>query len=385
MKKQYDIPFIEGDGIGKEISAVTKTVLKAAVDKAYNGNVSLNWVNLYAGESAIENGLDLLPKDTLSEIQKYKIAIKGPLTTPVGKGHRSINVQLRQYFDLYACVRPMKYFEGIETSFKKSHARSINIVVFRENTEDLYAGIEFKNTSDSAKKIYELISEEFPSQIKLVKRQPSIALKLISEQGTKRLMKSAINYALKNNITSITVVHKGNILKETEGAFRKWCFEVAEEFKECSFSKDLDGKIYIQERISDAFFQDTILNPSRHKLVVSTNLNGDYISDAIAACVGGIGISPGANINYESGLALFEATHGSAPDIAGKDIANPLSLILSGVMLLDYLGLEEAASLISEKVKHLILIGQTTKDLNPKDGISCSEFGNKLINEIKEN
>lgn len=256
-------------------------------------------------------------------------------------------------------------------------------MVFRENTEDLYAGIEFNNASESAQEIFNLISKEFPSQLNLVERQPSIALKLISEEGTKRLMKSAINYALKNNINSITVVHKGNILKETEGAFRKWCFEVAEENKECYFSENANGKVQIQERIADAFFQDTILNPSRHKLIVSTNLNGDYISDAIAACVGGIGISPGANINYESGLAIFEATHGSAPDIAEKNIANPLSLILSGVMMLEYLGLEEAANLISKKVRKMILVGRVTRDLNPKGGMLCSEFGKELVNKIK--
>lgn len=387
--KNITIPYIEGDGIGPEIWAVTRQILDKAINISYNGKYNIIWLKTLAGEKAIEQTGLPLPEETLEIIRKYKVAIKGPLTTPVGMGFKSINVQLRQQLDLYACVRPMKYMEGVNSELK--HPEKINMTVFRENTEDLYGGIEFKENSPEVKEILMLIKSSNNQGYVRFPESTAIGLKIVSREGSERLIRSAIEYAIKHKLPSVTIVHKGNIMKLTEGGFRNWGYELAKkEFPNETYTWnernniETQGKVLIQDRIADAFFQDIILNPQKHAVVASTNLNGDYISDAIAGCIGGIGISPGANINYKTGYAVFEATHGSAPDIAGKDIANPLSLIFSGVMMLEHLGLEKAASLISNKIKEMILKGQTTKDLNPNSDLGCSQFGEILMNKLNE-
>ncbi|MFD1550637.1 NADP-dependent isocitrate dehydrogenase [Putridiphycobacter roseus] len=388
MNQNITIPFIEGDGIGPEIWAVTKQIIDKAVAVSYEGKNKIEWVEILAGMNAIEKTGLPLPDETIAEIKKHKIAIKGPLTTPVGEGFKSINVQLRQILDLYACVRPMGYIKGVKSELK--HPEKINMTVFRENTEDLYGGIEFKMNSKEVHEILDIVKNSNSKGYVHFPDTTAIALKIVSKQASERLIRSAINYAIAHKLPSVTIVHKGNILKFTEGGFRNWGYALAkEEFPDQTYtwdtkdSVDTSNRILIQDRIADAFFQDIILNPQKHAVVASTNLNGDYISDAIAGCIGGIGISPGANINYKTGMAIFEATHGSAPDIAGKDIANPLSLIFSGVMMLHHIGWTAAANLIDAAAKQLILKGKVTGDLSiTKAALSCSEFGKALIEEM---
>ena len=388
---EVDVVYIEGDGVGKEITAKMISVLDESVRKAYKGNRKLIWHEALAGGKAVEETGVNLPDETLDAIKEYKIAIKGPLMTPVGKGARSINVTLRQKLDLYVCLRPVEYFEGVPSPVR--HPEKVDMVVFRENTEDIYAGIEWKSGSEEVKKVISFPENEMNVDKIRFPETSAIGVKPVSPEGSKRLVRSAIDYAIRNNRRSVTLVHKGNIMRFTEGGFRSWGYEVAkdeygavEEDGKVVIKRD-DGDIVIKDVICDAFLQNILLKPEEYDVIATLNLNGDYVSDALAAEVGGIGIAPGANINYQSGIALFEATHGTAPDIAGKDIVNPLSIILSGVMMLEYLGWNESAVMIRNAIRKVIKEGSVTKDLytllvkergNGKL-LSTSEFTKKLI------
>ena len=352
------IPFIEGDGVGRDIWKNARAVFDAAVEKAYQGQKKVEWHELLAGKKAHEATGKWLPEETLDTIKEDLIAIKGPLETPVGGGIRSLNVTLRQELDLYACVRPVRYFKGIESPLKEPEKTSITI--FRENTEDIYAGIEWEAGTPEVKKVIEFLQNDMSVSKIRFPETSSIGIKPISKEGSERLIRSAIEYALDNQLTNVTIVHKGNIQKFTEGGFRKWGYELAER----EYADELaSGKLVMNDIIADNFLQQILLNPEKFDVVALTNLNGDYASDALAAQVGGIGISPGANINYVTGHAIFEATHGTAPDIAGKDIANPCSVLLSGCMLFDYIGWTEVASLISQAIEKTFAKGQFTADL----------------------
>lgn len=372
------IPFIEGDGVGRDIWKNARAVFDAAVEKAYQGEKKVAWHELLAGKKAHEVTGEWLPKETLDTIKKDLIAIKGPLETPVGGGIRSLNVTLRQELDLYACVRPVRYFKGIESPLKEPEKTSITI--FRENTEDIYAGIEWEAGTAEVKKVIEFLQNEMSVKKIRFPKTSSIGIKPISKEGSERLIRSAIEYALTNGLTHVTIVHKGNIQKFTEGGFRKWGYELAER----EYADELaNGKLIINDIIADNFLQQILLNPEKFDVVALTNLNGDYASDALAAQVGGIGISPGANINYVTGHAIFEATHGTAPDIAGKDIANPCSVLLSGCMLFDYIGWTEVASLITKAIETTFAKGQFTADLaQGKQAYSTSDFAAKLIENM---
>lgn len=372
------IPFIEGDGVGRDIWKNARAVFDAAVEKAYQGEKKVVWHELLAGKKAHEVTGEWLPKETLDTIKEDLIAIKGPLETPVGGGIRSLNVTLRQELDLYACVRPVRYFKGIESPLKEPEKTSITI--FRENTEDIYAGIEWEAGTAEVKKVIEFLQNEMSVKKIRFPETSSIGIKPISKEGSERLIRSAIEYALTNGLTHVTIVHKGNIQKFTEGGFRKWGYELAER----EYADELaNGKLIINDIIADNFLQQILLNPEKFDVVALTNLNGDYASDALAAQVGGIGISPGANINYVTGHAIFEATHGTAPDIAGKDIANPCSVLLSGCMLFDYIGWTEVASLITKAIETTFAKGQFTADLaQGKQAYSTSDFAAKLIENM---
>lgn len=372
------IPFIEGDGVGRDIWKNARAVFDAAVEKAYQGEKKVAWHELLAGKKAHEVTGEWLPKETLDTIKEDLIAIKGPLETPVGGGIRSLNVTLRQELDLYACVRPVRYFKGIESPLKEPEKTSITI--FRENTEDIYAGIEWEAGTAEVKKVIEFLQNEMSVKKIRFSETSSIGIKPISKEGSERLIRSAIEYALTNGLTNVTIVHKGNIQKFTEGGFRKWGYELAER----EYADELaNGKLIINDIIADNFLQQILLNPEKFDVVALTNLNGDYASDALAAQVGGIGISPGANINYVTGHAIFEATHGTAPDIAGKDIANPCSVLLSGCMLFDYIGWTEVASLITKAIETTFAKGQFTADLaQGKQAYSTSDFAAKLIENM---
>lgn len=372
------IPFIEGDGVGRDIWKNARAVFDAAVEKAYQGEKKVAWHELLAGKKAHEATGEWLPKETLDTIKEDLIAIKGPLETPVGGGIRSLNVTLRQELDLYACVRPVRYFKGIESPLKEPEKTSITI--FRENTEDIYAGIEWEAGTAEVKKVIEFLQNEMSVKKIRFPETSSIGIKPISKEGSERLIRSAIEYALTNGLTHVTIVHKGNIQKFTEGGFRKWGYELAER----EYADELaNGKLIINDIIADNFLQQILLNPEKFDVVALTNLNGDYASDALAAQVGGIGISPGANINYVTGHAIFEATHGTAPDIAGKDIANPCSVLLSGCMLFDYIGWTEVASLITKAIETTFAKGQFTADLaQGKQVYSTSDFAAKLIENM---
>lgn len=372
------IPFIEGDGVGRDIWKNARAVFDAAVEKAYKGEKKVAWYELLAGKKAHEVTGEWLPKETLDTIKEDLIAIKGPLETPVGGGIRSLNVTLRQELDLYACVRPVRYFKGIESPLKEPEKTSITI--FRENTEDIYAGIEWEAGTAEVKKVIEFLQNEMSVKKIRFPETSSIGIKPISKEGSERLIRSAIEYALTNGLTHVTIVHKGNIQKFTEGGFRKWGYELAER----EYADELaNGKLIINDIIADNFLQQILLNPEKFDVVALTNLNGDYASDALAAQVGGIGISPGANINYVTGHAIFEATHGTAPDIAGKDIANPCSVLLSGCMLFDYIGWTEVASLITKAIETTFAKGQFTADLaQGKQAYSTSDFAAKLIENM---
>lgn len=372
------IPFIEGDGVGRDIWKNARAVFDAAIDKAFQGQKKVEWLELLAGKKAHEETGEWLPEATLETIKEDLVAIKGPLETPVGGGIRSLNVALRQELDLYACVRPIRYFKGIESPLKEPEKTSITI--FRENTEDIYAGIEWNAGTEEVKKVIDFLQSEMSVSKIRFPETSSIGIKPISQEGSERLIRSAIEYALANNLTKVTLVHKGNIQKFTEGGFRSWGYDLAKR----EYADELaSGKLVINDIIADNFLQQILLNPEKFDVVALTNLNGDYASDALAAQVGGIGISPGANINYLTGHAIFEATHGTAPDIAGKDIANPCSVLLSGCMLFDYIGWTEVASLITAAIEKTFAQGQFTADLaQEKVACSTSGFAAKLIENL---
>ncbi len=388
------IPFIEGDGTGVDIWPASKKVLDAAVEKAYSGKKKISWKEVYAGEKSYNMNGEWLPQSTLADFREYLVGIKGPLTTPVGGGIRSLNVALRQELDLYACVRPVRWFKGTPSPVKDPGAT--DMIIFRENTEDIYAGIEFQEGTEENKKFSELLKTNFPDKFKKVRFPDTTGygIKPVSKEGTERLVRSAIEYAFSLKRESVTLVHKGNIMKFTEGAFRDWGYALAKnEFG----AKDYEGgpwqviekdghQIIIKDVIADAFLQQILLRPAEYDVVATLNLNGDYISDALAAIVGGIGIAPGANINYITGHAIFEATHGTAPKYAGQDKVNPGSVMLSGAMMLDYLGWHEAADLISKGIEGSIGDKKVTYDFERlMDGatlLKCSAFGDSVIEHM---
>jgi len=388
------IPVIIGDGIGLDVTPVATKVLDAAVSKAYSGEKTISWMNVHAGEAAFEETGEWLPDSTLDSIRDHLVALKGPLTTPVGGGFRSLNVTLRQKLDLFACVRPVVWFEGVPSPVR--NPEKVDMIIFRENTEDIYAGIEWEAGTDEVQKVLKFLQEEMNvSQIRFPSTS-SLGVKPVSSEGTKRLVRASLNYAIDNDKSSVTLVHKGNIMKFTEGGFRDWGYELSrEEFG----AKPLDGgpwhvfknpksgkDIIVKDVIADAMLQQILTRPSEYDVITTLNLNGDYISDALAAQVGGIGIAPGANINYDTGHALFEATHGTAPKYAGQDKVNPGSVILSGEMLLRYLGWKEAADLIIDGMQKTIGDKTVTYDFERlMDGaklLKCSEFGNAIIDNL---
>ncbi|MCK5137072.1 MAG: NADP-dependent isocitrate dehydrogenase [Bacteroidales bacterium] len=401
------VPFIEGDGTGPDIWAASVRVLDAAVEKAYGGKKKIVWKEVYAGEKAYNRTGKWLPEETLDTIHEHLVAIKGPLTTPVGGGIRSLNVALRQILDLYVCLRPVKYYKGVPSPVK--NPTTTNMVIFRENTEDIYAGIEWMTGTEEGEKIKKFLMEEMGVSTIRFPETTSIGIKPISKEGTSRLVRAAIQYAIRNNQPSVTIVHKGNIMKFTEGQFKQWSYELAEqEFggqvftwnqydriaeKEGKQKADeaqeaalKSGKILIKDVIADAFLQQILTRPAEYSVIATMNLNGDYISDALAAIVGGIGIAPGANINYETGHAIFEATHGTAPKYAGLDKVNPGSVILSGVLMLQYMGWNEAADLIIKGLQDAILKKQVTYDfarlMDDPTELKCSEFGSAIIENM---
>jgi isocitrate dehydrogenase len=401
------VPFIEGDGTGPDIWASASRVLDAAVEKAYNGERKLVWKEVLAGEKAYNQTGEWLPSETLDAVREYFIAIKGPLTTPIGGGIRSLNVALRQELDLFTCLRPVRYFEGVPSPVKRPE--DTDMVIFRENTEDIYAGIEYAKGSDEVKKLISFLQDEMGVNKIRFPETSGLGIKPVSEEGTQRLVRAAINYAITEGRKSVTLVHKGNIMKFTEGAFKNWGYELAEkEFGEKVFTwaeydrikdeKGLDaanqaqsdaeaaGKIIVKDAIADIFLQQILTRPAEFDVVATMNLNGDYISDALAAQVGGIGIAPGANINYDTGHAIFEATHGTAPKYAGQDKVNPSSVILSGVLMLEHLGWTEAATLITKSMEKTIASKVVTYDFaRLMDGateVKCSEFGTALIENM---
>lgn len=401
------IPFIEGDGTGPDIWAASVRVLDAAVEKAYGGTRKIHWLEVLAGEKAFNQTGNWLPEETLDLISEYMIAIKGPLTTPVGGGIRSLNVALRQQLDLYACVRPVRYFAGVPSPVKNPEL--VDMIIFRENTEDIYAGIEYLHGTPQLEKLKKFLIEElgvnqirFPDTV-------SLGIKPVSVEGTERLVRSSIEYAIDNKLPSVTLVHKGNIMKYTEGKFKEWGYQLAErEYGDKVFTwaqydriaakegvaaanaaQDAalaKGAIIVKDVIADAFLQQILLRPSEYSVIATLNLNGDYISDALAAEVGGIGIAPGANINYVTGKAIFEATHGTAPKYAGLDKVNPSSVILSGEMMFRYMGWKEAADLIIKAMDGAISKKRVTYDFHRlMEGatlLKCSEFGDELISNM---
>lgn len=387
------IPFIEGDGIGADVTPAMIDVVNAAVDKAYNGKKHIEWMEIYTGEKStnIYGDDEWLPEETLDFIREYKVAIKGPLTTPVGGGIRSLNVALRQELDLYVCVRPVRYFQGVPSPLKQPELT--DMVIFRENSEDIYAGVEFKADSDDAKKVIDFLQNEMGATKIRFPEHCGIGIKPISEEGTKRLVRAALQYTIDNDRDSLTIVHKGNIMKFTEGAFKDWGYEVAKQFGATlldggpwmTLKNPKTGKdIIIKDSIADAFLQQILLRPAEYDVIATMNLNGDYISDALAAQVGGIGIAPGANIG--DGVALFEATHGTAPKYAGQDKVNPGSLILSAEMMLRHLGWTEAADFIIHSMEKAIKNKTVTYDFERlMDGATlrkCSEFAKDMISNM---
>jgi isocitrate dehydrogenase, NADP-dependent, prokaryotic type len=380
------IPFIEGDGIGRDITKATHHVLNAAVEKTYGGKRKIHWWEIYAGEKAQAKYGELLPQDTIHAISDYRIVIKGPLTTPVGGGFRSLNVTLRQVLDLYACVRPVKYYPGVPSPVR--HPEKMNVVIFRENTEDVYAGIEWAAGSEKAIKAITLLNENLGTKIRM---DSGIGIKPISRFASHRLVKMAIEHALRHNLKSVTLVHKGNIQKFTEGAFRDWGYELARtEYADRTIAEDQltgaapAGKVIMKDRIADSMFQQILTRTDEYEVIATTNLNGDYLSDACAAQVGGLGIAPGANIGDQ--VALFEATHGSAPKYTDKDMVNPGSLLLSAVMMLQYMGWEEAANAVEAAFTKTIQQKRVTYDLaRQTEGakeLKTSEFGSAIVENL---
>ena len=401
---QVTIPYIEGDGVGTEITPVCQQIVNAAVAKAYQGSRSIEWMEVLAGGKAFQQTGEWLPEATMEAFREYLIGIKGPLTTPVGGGIRSLNVALRQTLDLYVCLRPVRWFKGVFSPVKEP--QKVDMHIFRENTEDIYAGIEWEQGTPEAQKFYDFLHNEMGVSKVRFPETSSFGVKPISKEGTQRLVRAAISYALQHNLPSVTLVHKGNIMKFTEGGFKRWGYEVAEtEFAEQTFTMNYyeklknelgeesakaavakainEGKVIIKDCIADAILQNTLLIPEEYSVIATLNLNGDYISDQLAAMVGGIGIAPGANINYLSGHAIFEATHGTAPNIAGKNVVNPCSLLLSSVMMLEYLGWKEAATLITAALEKAFSLGEATPDLARfmPDGkaLGTDEFGKRIV------
>ncbi|WP_318153018.1 NADP-dependent isocitrate dehydrogenase [Metabacillus arenae] len=407
VPNQPVVPYIEGDGIGPDIWAAASRVIEAAVEKAYNGEKKIVWKEVLAGEKAYNQTGEWLPSETLDVIREYFIAIKGPLTTPVGGGIRSLNVALRQELDLFTCLRPVRYFTGVPSPVKRPE--DTDMVIFRENTEDIYAGIEYAEGSEEVQKLIQFLKNEMGVNKIRFPETSGIGIKPVSSEGTKRLVRAAINYAIEHGRKSVTLVHKGNIMKFTEGAFKNWGYELAEEefgdkvFTWAEYDRIVEndgkdaankaqsdaeaaGKIIVKDSIADIFLQQILTRPREFDVVATMNLNGDYISDALAAQVGGIGIAPGANINYETGHAIFEATHGTAPKYAGLDKVNPSSVLLSGVLMLEHLGWNEAAELVIKSVEKTIESKVVTYDFaRLMDGateVRCSEFGDELIKNM---
>ncbi len=401
------IPFISGDGIGPEIWTQAQAIFNRAIEVAYGDSRAIQWQEVFAGEKAFQQTGEWLPEKTLATIREYLVAIKGPLTTPIGGGIRSLNVALRQQLDLYACVRPVRYFEGTPSPMK--HPERTNMVVFRENTEDIYAGIEFVSGSQQAHELIEFLQENLQVTSIRFPQTSAIGVKPVSVEGTKRLVRAAFNYAIQQHRKTVTLVHKGNIMKFTEGGFKKWGYEVAnEEFAEQTFTwttyeqiktekgeeaanQELvaakeAGKIIVKDCIADIFLEELIARPEDHEIVATLNLNGDYISDALAATVGGVGISPGANINYQTGHAIFEATHGTAPKFAGKNMVNPCSVLLSGALLFRYLGWAEVADAIEAAIEAAIASQKVTFDfarlLPGATEVSLSEFSQQIFDGL---
>jgi isocitrate dehydrogenase len=403
------IPFIEGDGTGRDIWRSSVRVLDAAVEKAYGGQKKIVWHEVYAGEKAFQKFNNWLPDETIADFRKYLVGIKGPLTTPIGGGIRSLNVALRQLLDLYVCLRPVRWFQGVPSPVKRPE--DVNMVIFRENTEDIYAGIEFEAGTEDNQKFLSFLKDQFPKAYSKIRFPESsgIGIKPVSKEGTERLVRAAIKYAVENKRKSVTIVHKGNIMKFTEGAFRNWAYGLAEtEFADQTYTWDqwertkeakgepaandeqkaalASGKILIKDAIADIALQQVLTRPTEFDVIATLNLNGDYLSDALAAQVGGIGIAPGGNANYMSGHAIFEATHGTAPKYADKDLVNPSSVILSGEMMFRHLGWNEAADLIIKGVDGAIAAKTVTYDFaRLMDGatqIKCSEFGDAIIKHM---
>lgn len=401
------VPFIEGDGTGPDIWRAAQRVFDAAVEKAYDGKRKIAWYEVYAGEKAFNQFEEWLPEDTLKALTEYIVSIKGPLTTPVGGGIRSLNVALRQELDLFVCQRPVRYFNGVPSPVKRPE--QVDMVIFRENSEDIYAGVEWQEGTPEVKKVIEFLRSEMAVKKIRFPETSGIGVKPVSKEGTERLVRAAINYALDNGRKSVTLVHKGNIMKFTEGAFKNWGYELAErEFSDKTFTwseydrikeaqgtdaankaqqeAEAAGKLIVKDVIADAFLQQILTRPAEYDVIATLNLNGDYVSDALAAQVGGIGIAPGANINYESGHAVFEATHGTAPKYAGLDKVNPGSVILSGVMMFEYMGWQEAADLITSALEKAIDQKVVTYDFaRLMDGakeVKTSEFGNQIIKNM---
>jgi isocitrate dehydrogenase len=401
------IPFIEGDGIGVDIWASAQKVFDAAVEEVYGDCKKIEWLEILAGEKAYHQTGEWLPAESLEAVKQHLVAIKGPLTTPIGGGIRSLNVQLRQTLDLYVCLRPVRWFKGVPSPLV--HPEYTDMVIFRENTEDIYVGIEFQAETPECKKLVNILQNDFGARGIRFPETTSIGIKPVSKEGTERLIKSSIEYAIKHKKPSVTIVHKGNIMKFTEGSFKKWGYEYAEaEFKDQVFTWGMydemlsnkgveaankaqdeaqaTGKVLVKDCIADAFLQEILLYPKQHSVVATLNLNGDYVSDALAACVGGIGIAPGANINYNTGYSIFEATHGTAPKLAGKNIVNPSSIILSGAMMFEYMGWTEVAELIETAVEAAIASKRVTFDfhrlMENAELLSTSEFGDEIIRNM---
>ncbi|MCU5746095.1 NADP-dependent isocitrate dehydrogenase [Staphylococcus sp. SQ8-PEA] len=402
------IPFIIGDGIGPDIWKAASRVIDAAVEKAYNGEKRIEWKEVLAGQKAYDETGEWLPNETLETIKEYLIAIKGPLTTPIGGGIRSLNVALRQELDLFTCLRPVRWFKGVPSPVKRPE--DTDMVIFRENTEDIYAGIEFKEGTEEVKKLIDFLQNEMGATNIRFPETSGIGVKPVSKEGTERLVRAAIKYAIENNRKSVTLVHKGNIMKFTEGAFKQWGYDLAhnefgdkvftwqqydeiveqegkEAANEAQSKAEQEGKIIIKDSIADIFLQQILTRPADHDVVATMNLNGDYVSDALAAQVGGIGIAPGANINYETGHAIFEATHGTAPKYANMNKVNPSSEILSAVLMLEHLGWQEAADKITEAIETTIASKVVTYDfarlMEGAEEVSTSEFADALIKNIK--
>lgn len=377
------VPYIEGDGVGAEITPVCQRIVNAAVELAYLGKRSIEWKEVLAGGKAFQQTGEWLPEATMEAFREYLVGIKGPLTTPVGGGIRSLNVALRQTLDLYVCLRPVRWFRGVVSPVKAPE--KVNMHIFRENTEDIYAGIEWEAGTPEAEKFYQFLKDEMGVTKVRFPETSSFGVKPVSREGTERLVRAACQYAIDHHLPSVTLVHKGNIMKFTEGGFKKWGYELAQR----EFGDALaDGRLVIKDCIADAFLQNTLLIPEEYSVIATLNLNGDYVSDQLAAMVGGIGIAPGANINYQTGHAIFEATHGTAPNIAGKDVVNPCSIILSAVMMLEYFDWKEAAALIEKALEQSFLDARATHDLArfmPNGtSLSTSAFTREIVERIEK-